>query len=78
MGNQRLRALVEQIEENVKRVRPLLWHRGEAPVEQSAQQHRAILNAIKERDAAKAEELMFHHTVWFEEELATALQQMLG
>jgi DNA-binding GntR family transcriptional regulator len=78
VGNQRLRAMVEQIEEHVKRVRPLLWHRGEAPVEQSAQQHRAILNALKERNAAKAEELMFHHTVWFEEELATALQHMLG
>jgi len=78
VGNQRLQATIGQIEEHVKRVRPLIWHKGEAPIEQSAQHHRQVLEAIKARDAAKAEKLMFHHTVWFEEELATALQRVLG
>ena len=78
VGNQRLRTTIEQIEEHVRRVRPLIWHQGDAPIEESTQHHRQILNAIKERNAAKADELMFHHTVWFEEELATALQHVLG
>ncbi|MFN8456854.1 MAG: GntR family transcriptional regulator [Anaerolineae bacterium] len=78
VGNQRLQATIEQIEEHVKRVRPLIWHQGEAPIEQSAQHHREILQAIKERDALKADKLMFRHTVWYEEELATTLQRMLG
>jgi hypothetical protein len=39
----------------------------------AAQHHRAILEAIKAKDPHKAEEMMFHHTVWYEEELtATA------
>lgn len=78
VGNQRLQATIEQIEEHVKRIRPLIWQHGEAPIEQSAQHHRAILQAIKERDAIKADLLMFRHTVWYEEELATTLQRMLG
>lgn len=78
VGNQRLRATIEQLEEQVKRIRPLIWHKGEAPIEQSAQHHRAVLKALQARDGANAEKLMFHHTVWFEEELATTLQRVLG
>lgn len=77
-GNRRLLKIVKSIEEQVDRIRPLIWRHGAAPVEQSAQHHRAILNAIKAGDAAKATELMFHHTVWFEEELAAKLEQVLG
>ncbi len=78
VGNQRLRATIEQLEEHVRRIRPLIWHKGEAPIEQSAQHHRAVLEAIQSRDGLKAEKLMFHHTVWFEEELAATLQRVLG
>jgi DNA-binding GntR family transcriptional regulator len=77
-GNQRLQATIEQITEHVKRVRPLIWRQGEAPLEQSLQHHRHIFAAIKARNATKAEELMFHHTLWFEEELAATLYNMLG
>ena len=78
LGNQRLQKMVEQIEEHVDRVRPLIWRHGAAPVKLSAQHHRAILEAIKTKDAHKAEEMMFHHTVWYEEELTATLQQVLG
>ncbi|GIK42558.1 MAG: GntR family transcriptional regulator [Chloroflexota bacterium] len=72
-GNQRLRAMIEQITVHVDRVRPLIWRQDKAPIEQSAQHHRQILEAIKERNPLKAAELMFHHTVWYEEDLTAAL-----
>ena len=78
VDNQRLHKTVKQITEHVDRVRPLIWRHGAAPVEQSAQHHRAIFGAIKTKDARRAEEMMFHHTVWFEEELAATLEQVLG
>ena len=78
VGNQHMRTTIEQLEDHMDRVRPLLWSQGRAPIEKSTQQHRQILNAIKERNAAKAERLMFHHLVWFEEELAATLQHVLG
>lgn len=78
VANQRLQTTIEQLEEHVRRVRPLIWHQGEAPIEQSAEHHRKILNAIKEGNAVQAEKLMFHHTVWFEEELTVTLRYMLG
>jgi len=78
VGNQHMRTTIEQLEDHVDRIRPLLWNQGKAPIEKSTLQHRQILSAIKERNAAKAEKLMFHHLVWFEEELAATLQNVLG
>ncbi|MEO1134747.1 MAG: FCD domain-containing protein, partial [Cyanobacteria bacterium J06639_1] len=74
VGNQRLRSHIEQMQEHVDRVRPLIWQKGLAPIERSAQQHWQIFHALKRGDAHKAEALMTEHTIWFEAELAAALQ----
>lgn len=76
VGNQRLRSQIEQMQEHVDRVRPLIWQQGLAPIERSAQQHWQIFHALKRGDVHKAEELMTEHTVWFEAELAAALRHV--
>ncbi|NPV75703.1 MAG: GntR family transcriptional regulator [Anaerolineae bacterium] len=70
IDNQYMLNTVKELEEQVNRVRIILWNRGEAPMEKSIHQHREILNAIREHDADKAHQLMLYHTMWFEEELA--------
>lgn len=74
-GNQYLNTTICELEQTVSRVTQLIWH-GDAPIEKSHQQHQEILNAIKERDAARAERLMFQHTTWYEEELKVALRHL--
>ena len=78
LGNNRIQATIEQIQAHVDRVRPLIWHAGVAPLEESTKQHREILNAIKERDPIKAQKLMQRHTIWFEEILEPTLRNLLG
>jgi DNA-binding GntR family transcriptional regulator len=75
-GNPRMRAEVVVLEEHVSRVRPLVWHKGAAPADKSASQHREIFNAMRRRDAEQASQLMFDHTLWFEKELSTALRHI--
>jgi DNA-binding GntR family transcriptional regulator len=76
VGNRKLSNQIQQLQEHVDRIRPLIWHQAIVPVEISAQQHRQIFAALRTGDVAKAEELMFHHTTWFEKELAAILKEL--
>lgn len=75
-GNPLMRAEIVLLELHVARVRPLIWQKGAAPADESARQHRAIFTAMRKRNAAKAGQLMFEHTVWFEKELSVALRHV--
>ncbi|MEN9261750.1 MAG: GntR family transcriptional regulator [Thermostichus sp. HHBFW_bins_43] len=75
-GNRRIANQIVQLREHMDRVRPLLWKVAKAPVEESARQHRQIFQAICQRDPLEAERLMMKHTLWFEAELATALEHL--
>lgn len=75
VGNQPMQAQIARLEEHVKRVRPMIWDQGEVPIKQASQQHRAIFEAIQAHDPQEAERLMFHHTMWYEKKLATALRR---
>ncbi len=75
-GNQRIAAQIIQLREHMDRVRPLIWKVAQAPVQESARQHRQILQAITDRDPIAAECLMMKHTLWFEAELAAALEHV--
>ncbi|MEO0538742.1 MAG: GntR family transcriptional regulator [Cyanobacteria bacterium P01_A01_bin.123] len=75
VGNRKLKAEISQLQEHIDRVRALIWKHAIIPVEISAQQHRAILSAIQDCNATKAEELMIYHTVWYEKKLASVLEQ---
>ena len=69
VGNQYIRSMVEELDEQVVRFRQLLLNKGYAPMEISAQQHREILSAIENRDGQRAFDLMYKHTLWYEEEI---------
>ncbi|MBD3885388.1 GntR family transcriptional regulator [Phormidium tenue FACHB-886] len=76
VGNRKLKAQIQQLQEHTDRIRPIIWHHAIVPVETSAQQHWDILQALKQRDVAKAEDLMFYHTIWYEKELASVLKNL--
>lgn len=76
VGNQRIAAQIIQLREHMARVRPLIWRVDQAPAQESARQHRQILQAITDRDPMTAESLMMKHTLWFEAELAVALEHV--
>jgi DNA-binding GntR family transcriptional regulator len=76
VGNQRIAAQIIQLREHMARVRPLIWRVDQAPAQESARQHRQILQAITDRDPMTAESLMMKHTLWFEAELAAALEHV--
>jgi DNA-binding GntR family transcriptional regulator len=76
VGNQKLKAQVQQLQEHTDRIRPIIWNHAIVPLETSAQQHWKILQAMRQRDAVTAEDLMFYHTVWFEKELASILRNL--
>jgi GntR family transcriptional regulator, rspAB operon transcriptional repressor len=76
VGNQKLKAQVQQLQEHTDRIRPIIWHHTIVPLETSAKQHWEIIQVMKQRDAVRAEDLMFYHTVWFEKELATILRDL--
>lgn len=69
VGNQYIRGMVEELDEQVVRFRQLLLNKGYAPMEISAKQHREILNAIENRQGQRAFDLMYKHTLWYEEEI---------
>ncbi|NJL98986.1 MAG: GntR family transcriptional regulator [Synechococcaceae cyanobacterium SM2_3_2] len=75
-GNQRIGSQIIQLRQHMDRVRPLIWKVTQAPVEESARQHRQILKAVVDRDSMEAERLMMKHTLWFEAELAAALEHV--
>lgn len=72
-GNRKIREQIEKLEEHIERIRPLIWSNATVPIKTAASQHRQIFQAIKEKDAIKAEELMIHHTMWYEKKLADVL-----
>jgi len=72
-GNKKIREQIEKLEEHVERIRPLIWSNAIVPIKTSASQHWQILQAMKEGDAIRAEELMIHHTMWYEKKLADVL-----
>ena len=76
VGNSRLTQQIRTYEEHIERVRPLVWQLGDAPPEESSRQHWQIFRALQARDAAEVEQLMFHHTVWYEKELAAAVKYL--
>lgn len=76
VGNRKLKAQIQQMQEHTDRIRPIIWHHAIVPLETSAQQHREILQALRHRDALEAEDLMFYHTVWYEKELANVLRDL--
>ncbi|MBE9100382.1 GntR family transcriptional regulator [Vacuolonema iberomarrocanum] len=73
LGNKRLKEEIKKLEEHVARISPLIWDHAIAPIRTAASQHWQILEAMKEGDAIKAEELMVYHTMWYEKKLAKIL-----
>jgi DNA-binding GntR family transcriptional regulator len=73
VGNHRMRDRIAELEAYIKRIRQLVWSRGMAPASISMQHHREIFEALKDRDPARAEQIMYHHTIWFEYELSADL-----
>lgn len=69
VGNQYIQSIVQELEEQVIRFRQLLLNKGYAPMNISAQQHRKIMSAIQEGDGQLAYDLMYKHTLWYEEEI---------
>ncbi len=76
-GNRVLQAIFEQLQDQIDRVRPLIWRRNREMIEESARQHRAMLAAIKDRDPEKAEQLVYQHAVWFEEQVIPSMIPIL-
>jgi len=76
VGNSRLTEQIRSYEEYIERVWPLVWRSGDAPPEESSRQHWQIYQALKSRNAVEAEQLMFHHTVWYEKELSAAVKYL--
>lgn len=60
--NARLRKYLDQLDDQLKRYRLLSIAQG-VRLEKSIPEHKAILNALKERDALKAEEAMKDHLI---------------
>ncbi len=76
VGNDYLRRTIHGLEEQVMRIRTLLWNVDKAPVVDSARQHHEILAALQQRDPDAAYRAMYHHTVWYEKKLVTTLELM--
>ncbi len=76
VGNDYLRQTIQTLEEQMIRIRTLLWNVDKAPVVDSARQHHAILAALQQHDPDAAYRAMYHHTVWYEEKLVTTLEFM--
>lgn len=76
VGNRRLRAQIEELQQHIDRIRPLIWQKDLAPVERSNQQHRQIFQSIQSGNESLAEERMINHTIWFEAELSSILLQV--
>lgn len=73
LGNKRLKEEIKTLEEHVARVGSLMWQHAIAPIQTAASQHWQILEAMKDDNAIKAEELMVYHTMWYEKKLAKIL-----
>jgi GntR family transcriptional regulator, rspAB operon transcriptional repressor len=78
VGNKRLKKNIQLLQDQIDRVRPMVWQQNDVPVEEPLRQHFEILDAIRMGDAVRAEELMKYHTVWFEQQLSPALKRILG
>lgn len=76
VGNDYLRQTIHTLEEQMVRIRTLLWNVDKAPVVDSARQHHEILAALQRRDPDAAYQAMYHHTVWYEQKLVTTLEFM--
>lgn len=76
VGNEYLAHTIHRLEEQVMRIRTLLWNVDKAPVVDSARQHHEILAALQQRDPDAAYRAMYHHTVWYEKKLVTTLALM--
>lgn len=76
VGNDYLARTIHNLEEQVMRIRTLLWNVDKAPVVDSARQHHEILAALQQRDPDAAYRAMYHHTVWYEKKLVTTLELM--
>lgn len=76
VGNDYLRRTIHGLEEQVMRIRTLLWNVDKAPVVDSARQHHEILAALQQRDPDAAYRAMYHHTLWYEKKLVTTLELM--
>jgi GntR family transcriptional regulator, rspAB operon transcriptional repressor len=76
VGNDYLAHTIHGLEEQVMRIRTLLWNVDKAPVVDSARQHHEILAALQQRDPDAAYRAMYHHTVWYEKKLVTTLALM--
>jgi len=75
-GNEYMRDIILALEEQIMRIRTLLWNVDEAPVVDSARQHHEILDALRRRDPEGAHGAMYHHTVWYEKKLVATLEFM--
>jgi GntR family transcriptional regulator, rspAB operon transcriptional repressor len=76
VGNRYMQNMIRELEDRVIRVRLMLWHKGSAPADVSLRQHREILDAIRSHNPEEAYRLMYHHTMWFEEELAAMYKNL--
>ena len=76
VGNDYLARTIHNLEEQVMRIRTLLWNVDKAPIVDSARQHHEILAALQQRDPDAAYRAMYHHTVWYEKKLVTTLTLM--
>jgi len=76
VGNQYIHSFVKELEEQVVRFRQLLLNKGYAPMKISAEQHRQIMSAIQEGNGQMAYDLMYKHTLWYEEEIFQVVNNM--
>ena len=76
-GNMVLLTIIDELQEKIDRVRPLIWEISKEMLHESVLQHRAILDAIIERDSQRAERLIFEHSEWFEEKLIPSMNPIL-
>ncbi len=76
VGNAYLRHTIHSQEEQVMRIRTLLWNVDKAPVVDSARQHHDILAALQQRNPDAAYRAMYHHTVWYEKKLVNTRELM--
>lgn len=69
-GNERLIQIIGSLSDQLQRIRVFLGTEPDLDVRESFQQHRAILEALKERDASKAKQLVLEHLRMAEERIA--------
>ena len=74
-GNQRLIQILNSMRDQLVRIRAFLGGEPDLDVRASFEQHQRILAALKERDAARAVQLLHEHLLFAEQRIAERLPE---